>query len=49
MVADQGAGGVRHAVFAGGVVMDVSFALQWLISVRHMWFMRAPLAGAWPD
>jgi hypothetical protein len=38
-----------YAVFAGGVVMGVSFALQWLISVRQMWFMRAPPEGARPD
>lgn len=38
-----------YAVFAGGVVMGISFAWQWLISVHQMWFLRAPPEGARPD
>lgn len=38
-----------YAVVAGGFVMGVSFAMQWLISVHQMWFLRAPPAGSQPD
>lgn len=38
-----------YAVVAGGVVMGISFLLQWLISAHQIWFLRAPPAGARPD
>lgn len=38
-----------YTVVAGGAVMGVSFAMQWLISVYQMWFLRAPPPGAQPD
>lgn len=38
-----------YTVLAGGFVMGVSFAMQWLISMYQMWFMREPPSGAHPD
>lgn len=38
-----------YAVIAGGAMMGVSFAMQWLISVHQMWFLRAPPPGSQPD
>jgi hypothetical protein len=38
-----------YTVFAGGAAMGISFALQWLISIYQLWFLRAPPAGARPD
>ena len=38
-----------YTVFAGGAVMGISFALQWLICAYQLWFLRAPPEGARPD
>jgi len=38
-----------YTVMAGGFVMGVSFAMQWLISVYQMWFVRVPPPGSHPD
>jgi hypothetical protein len=38
-----------YTVFAGGTAMGVSFALQWLISIYQLWFLRTPPEGARPD
>jgi hypothetical protein len=38
-----------YAVVAGGIVMGISFLLQWLISAHQIWFLRAPPAGTRPD
>ncbi len=38
-----------YTVFAGGAVMGIAFALQWLICAHQLWFLRAPPEGARPD
>jgi hypothetical protein len=38
-----------YTVFVGGVLMGVSFAVQWFVCAYQIWFLRAPPAGARPD